>query len=227
MRKKTSNNNLFLFFVTVFFVAISIDVAFFHTRGSGSFHHVEQDDYELILAGKNDRDIASGNTSAISKHKTAPRRQSGSADAKGDYRHENNAFRKIMERSASFQESCRQLPEHHLGEPPVKAFDTGVPPLPEHGVHEAMKQWLNNEATGANDIVRGDYPMCRLPPSKSCEVEKFTVILMSHTVTDDERLKKLKNGIRGLSHWKNTGEIILVWNSPKSVLVDCEKVSFI
>jgi hypothetical protein len=44
-------------------------------------------------------------------------------------------------------------------------------------------------------------------------------------VDDDVRLKKLRNGIKNLSSWKDTGEIILVWNSAKTVLTECEKVS--
>jgi hypothetical protein len=140
-----------------------------------------------------------------------------------DYRDESNAFQKIMERSALFQDTCHQLPDHHLGEAKPKGFDTGVPPLPEHGVHRAMTKWLEKEAIGTND--RGDYPMCTLPPSKSCNVDTFTVILMSHTLDDDGRLKKLRNGIRYLSSWGDAGEIILVWNSAKSVLTDCQKVS--
>jgi hypothetical protein len=137
------------------------------------------------------------------------------------YRDKANVFLQIMNRSVNFQNECNSLPEHHLGEAKPKEFDTGVPPLPEHGVHKAMKTWLDQEATGSNN--RGEYPMCSLPPTKECSVEQFTVILMSHTVEDDERLNKLRQGISGLSSWKNTGEIILVWNNQRSVLEDCTK----
>lgn len=188
-----SSNHTILTMALVIFTAISINLVHFHLFGGGALHHVQEE--EFILELDEDDEIS--------------------------YRHENNAFLQIMKRSAHFQDSCHKLPEHHLGEHKPKEFDTGVPPLPEHGVHNAMKTWLENDKNGTSN--RGDYPMCSLPPAKSCEVDTFTLILMSHTVSDDERLGKLRNGINNLSRWKNTGEIILVWNSPRSVLAECEK----
>lgn len=236
----------------IIFLSISINVLHFHSSGEGALHHVDQEDeYVMVLNSlelADDAMIPEGyveadlfgelNDDNMDKHDETDGEngtQEGGDDAlknnandvsgtsSDDYRKESNAFRQIMERSASFQESCQKLPEHHLGEAKPKDFDTGVPPLPEHGVHNAMKDWLDKEAIGANE--RGDYPICSLPPVKSCDVDTFTLILMSHTVDDDDRLKKLRNGINNLSQWEDTGEIILVWNSAKTVLSECEKVS--
>ena len=134
------------------------------------------------------------------------------------YRHETNVFKKMLERSSSDAEICSNLHPDHLGEPKEKDFDTGVPPLPENGIHEVLKAWLD----GANDN-RGDYPMCELPPKKSCDVSQYSLILMSHTVDDNKRLGKLKNGIKDFAQRKETAEIILVWNSEKEVLINSDK----
>ncbi len=142
-------------------------------------------------------------------------------------RHESDILRQIMDRSASVSQHCKGLPEHHINEPVQKDFDTGVPPLPEGGVQKAMKAWLDKEEKGengkSNNNDRGDYPVCYLPPAKSCNVTKYSVILMSHTVDDAKRLRKLKNGIRDIAKFEGTSEIILVWNSPRGVLEESDK----
>lgn len=134
------------------------------------------------------------------------------------YRHETNVFKKMLERSSNDAEVCSNLHPDHLGEPKAKDFDTGVPPLPENGIHEALKAWLD----GGHEN-RGDYPMCELPPAKSCDVLQYSLILMSHTVDDNKRLGKLINGIKDFAQRKETAEIILVWNSEKEVLVNSDK----
>ena len=217
----------------VVFLSILFTLIHFHTLGGGALHHVDQEDFVIEMDDNppsNNGVVDSGSTLDHEKGDQEGAQEEGADEVKNnaptdtfDYRNESNAFRKIMERSALFQETCHQLPEHHLGEAKPKEFDTGVPPLPEHGVHRAMKEWLEKETDGTNE--RGDYPVCSLPPSKSCNVDTFTLILMSHTVDDNVRLKKLRNGINNLSSWRDTGEIILVWNSAKSVLTECQKVS--
>ncbi|GFH46848.1 hypothetical protein CTEN210_03322 [Chaetoceros tenuissimus] len=142
------------------------------------------------------------------------------ASAIDSYGNEENVFKQVMKRSEHFQSHCKALPEHHLGEAKPKDFDTGVDPLPEHGVHEAMQNWLDGDAKNRGEV---NYPICSLPPVKECDVDQFTLILMSHTVEEDDRLKKLRSGISNLSVWSNTGEIILVWNNDRSVLEDCQK----
>jgi hypothetical protein len=46
---------------------------------------------------------------------------------------------------------------------------------------------------------------------------------MSHTVSDEERLSKLHKGVKTLSSWDITGEIILVWNNHQHILEECPK----
>lgn len=137
------------------------------------------------------------------------------------YRLEKNVLTKVMERSSDVAQHCNDLPEHHQGEPAPKDFDTGVPPLPENGIRFAIKAWLDSQAD--ESMERNEYPLCYLPPSKSCHVEQYTVILMSHTVTDDKRLRKMISGISDIATFPETAEIILIWNSEKSVLQTCEK----
>ncbi len=134
------------------------------------------------------------------------------------YRNEENVFRKMLDRSSSDAEVCSNLHPDHLGKPKEKDFDTGVPPLPENGVHEVLKEWL-----GGGSASRGDYPMCELPPAKSCDVSQYSLILMSHTVEDNKRLGKLKNGIQNFAKRPGTAEIILVWNSERKVLTESDK----
>lgn len=138
-----------------------------------------------------------------------------------NYRSETNVFRQVLKRSQHFQYQCQtSLLPHHLGQVQPKDFDTGVPPLPEYGIQKALLQWLEKEQQQQQQ-EKGqdrDYPTCQLPPSRECNVQQFTIILMSHTVSDDERLSKLHRGIQTLSSWDITGEIILVWNNLHHVL---------
>jgi len=234
-----------LVLAAIFLFVISLSAIHFHAYGAGASFHTDPIHETYILSFDDDdadrKSIASnlsGNSSKEQEVKAdevdndtnddddanshgAATANTNNANAVTSYRDEANVFLQIMNRSMNFQNECNSLSEHHLGEAKPKEFDTGVPPLPEHGVHIAMKTWLDQEATGSNN--RGEYPMCSLPPTKECSVEQFTVILMSHTVEDDERLNKLRQGISGLSKWKNTGEIILVWNNQRSVLEDCTK----
>ena len=143
---------------------------------------------------------------------------SQSNEEKSSYRYERNVFKKMSERSSHDGETCQNLHPDHLGQAKEKDFDTGVPPLPENGVHEVLNAWLDG-----GDTDRGDYPMCELPPTKSCNVSQYSLILMSHTVEDQKRLRKLKNGIEDFAVRSETAEIILVWNSEKEVLINSDK----
>lgn len=162
------------------------------------------------------------NAATMPKSSNTSKNESPDLDSDGsiinNYRHETNVFKKMLERSTNDADICRNLHPDHLGKPKEKDFDTGVPPLPENGIHEVLKAWLDG---GYKD--RGDYPMCELPPTLSCEVEKYSLILMSHTVSDNMRLGKLKNGIKDFAQRPETAEIILVWNSEKEVLLNSDK----
>jgi len=209
-----TSNHIIIVLAAIFLFAISLNVIHFHSFGGGASHHIDPLHETYVISLDDDDANQNGN------EETPEVKQETNANA--SYHDETNVFIQIMNRSIHFQHQCNSLPEHHLGDAKPKTFDTGVPPLPEHGVHKAMKQWLDQENTTGPD-GRRDYPMCSLPPTKECSVEQFTIILMSHTVDDDERLKKLRHGISNLASWKNTGEIILVWNNKRSVLEECTK----
>jgi len=136
------------------------------------------------------------------------------------YRLERNVFKKLIERFGSVIDSCHKIPSSEKEEV-VKDFDTGVPPLPEHGLHEALRGWVLKE-DGANDNTREYHPMCQLPPTKSCDTTSYSVILMSHTISDQLRLQKMIKGIHTLSKRPSTAEIILVWNAEKEILTNSE-----
>eukprot|EP00957_Ditylum_brightwellii_P197407 15040327-Ditylum_brightwellii.AAC.1 len=57
--------------------------------------------------------------------------------------------------------------------------------------------------------------MCHLPPPTSCDVSMITAVLMSHTT---DRLQTLIGGLQNIAKWSAVGEIILVWNSDRSIL---------
>jgi len=142
-----------------------------------------------------------------------------SATKPDSYREEHNVFRKLEERVSSVIDECRSMKEKSTQDVKKlkKDFDTGVPPLPEHGLHDAIKGWFENNANNNNNNKR-DYPVCQLPPSSSCNVTSYSVIIMSHTVTDQERLRKMILGMQNLAGLPNTSEIILVWNGEKEAL---------
>jgi len=223
-KKGMGNPNFVLGLIGLICIAVSMNVFHFYAFGAGSidamFDHREA--FKLDFGIKpvttsildEDSDDASKKKSENSLNGSS---KSSSNNSSSNYRHESNIFRKIMERSASITQHCHDLPEHHKGEPTPKDFDTGVPPLPESGVHKAMKSWLE----GTQE--RGDYPICYIPPSKSCDVDTFSVILMSHTVEDDVRLRTMRQGINAIANFKGTEEIILVWNADRKILEESEK----
>ena len=138
-----------------------------------------------------------------------------------DYRQETNVFKQVLKRITLTNHTCKNLPEHHLGPPPVKDFDTGVPPLPENGAFYALKDWVDKESEQKND--RKGYPMCELPPVTECDVDQVTVILMSHTLDDDERLQTMTYGIAKLRVHPDVAEVVLVWNAERSTLENSDK----
>mmetsp|Transcript_3913 Transcript_3913/g.7524 ORF Transcript_3913/g.7524 Transcript_3913/m.7524 type:complete len:659 (+) Transcript_3913:249-2225(+) len=250
-----------LAFIVLF--AIWSNVLYFYSHGGGSSHHhmmgVQQttnDEYLLMtkdLLTQQQMQPLKRQEDERAAQKVTPNMEGDASstteriiDSKGgillppsSYRSESNVFRQVLKRSQHFQTQCQtSLLPHHLGQIQPKDFDTGVPPLPEYGIQQALSEWLqqleeNNNAADSNDPEEetpprknnndNDYPMCQLPPPKECDVHQFTIILMSHTVSDDERLSKLHRGIKTLSSWDITGEIILVWNNLQSVLNQCSK----
>ncbi|KAL3826870.1 hypothetical protein ACHAXA_005712 [Cyclostephanos tholiformis] len=86
--------------------------------------------------------------------------------------------------------------------------------LQEGGVALSLEKWLeeNSSQSTNNDA----YPKCYSPPSKSCNVTTYTLIIMSHTT---ERLQAFMEPL-GLmiDTWPGLSEVIIVWNSPRETL---------
>lgn len=228
-----ANNKLILILVILYVLTILYNIVHFHRSGLGSSMGNEMDDLKDSYKIKVDDDVSSklhigqvrqGNNIVSntpkndSKLETDKLSHADIKQAKSSYREESNVFKKMLDRSTNDAEVCSNLHPDHLGKAKEKDFDTGVPPLPENGIHEQLQKWLDGEFG-----ERGDYPMCELPPTKSCDVDKYSLILMSHTVKDSKRLGKLINGIKDFAARPETEEIILVWNSEKANLVDSNR----
>ena len=140
---------------------------------------------------------------------------------------EVHAFKKVISRAVANLELCNSLPK--VKGPPAKEVQliTDTPMLAEFGIMNALSEWIGkvegeknaNDAAGqergnnANDGAA--YPVCHLPPASSCQTKTYSAVLMSHAT---DRLKKLKGGVVDLCGRDATQEVILVWNSPKSLL---------
>lgn len=236
MANRNSQHTLIFALGGMYLLTVIYNIIHFHASGLGTYIGGDIESIKDIYKMKFDDDLAS---------KLHSERSVGSSQEKNDnestgiipmvenndfassannehssnnYRHETNVFKQMLARSANDAETCRNLHPDHLGEPKEKDFDTGVPPLPENGVHEVLQAWLDGEYKN-----RGDYPMCEIPPTKSCDVSQYSLILMSHTVSDNKRLRKLRMGIEDFAKRPETAEIILVWNSEKEILLDSTK----
>jgi len=83
----------------------------------------------------------------------------------------------------------------------------------------------NAQSSSSSSSVMWDHEKaCRLPPERSCDVEGFTVVFMSHSL---ERINLLSKGIIKVASWKATHEIILVWNSDPQILKQNDKVALL
>ncbi len=132
---------------------------------------------------------------------------------------ERIVFDSIIERVKWTKEQCNGTlaKERHT----VKKFETvtDLPILLEGGVADALEKWLKeNSSESTNDDA---YPKCYLPPSKSCNITTYTLIIMSHTT---ERLQTFMEPL-GLmiDSWPGLSEVIIVWNSPRETLSSAVK----
>eukprot|EP00978_Attheya_sp_CCMP212_P033573 scaffold136124_cov44-Attheya_sp.AAC.1 len=129
-----------------------------------------------------------------------------------DYRHESFVFQKMLERAKGNLGFCDSLPPADKNTPKqMVEMVTNVSAMSEFGIIQAVDTWFGEQEKKQPP----DRDVCYLPPSKSCNATSYSVILMSHTT---ERLQPMKRGIDGLSNRKLTAEIILVWNSNRTVL---------
>jgi len=137
------------------------------------------------------------------------------------YQLEHNVFQKLIERTTSVINTCHKTHSTDQKQTPTD-FDTGVPPLPDRGMHDALQNWIRTNS-GTHGRTQ-NYPVCQLPPSTSCHTSSYSVILMSHTIKDRKRLETMTAAIDDFALRPNTTEIVLVWNAQREVLRDSEDV---
>jgi len=149
-----------------------------------------------------------------------------SAAAGSGHVDEVHAFKAVISRAVANLELCNSLPK--INGPPAKEVQqiTDTPMLSEFGIMNALSEWVGevegekNTGTAGGAQQQGidggtGYPVCHLPPESSCQTKSYSAILMSHAT---DRLTKLKGGIVDLCKRVATEEVILVWNSPRSLL---------
>ena len=136
------------------------------------------------------------------------------------YRQEKAVFKSLLQRLKNHKNTCETLATSKHDEV-IKSFDTGVAPLPYLGAIEAIESWFTTEKnndqnpTNTSKENENNFPTCFLPPPKECHLEKYSVILMSHSL---DRLPKMRGGLVSMSRWSRVAEIILVWNAKRDVL---------
>ena len=126
--------------------------------------------------------------------------------------HERKVFESIIERVKWTEKQCSQTPQDQRNtiKKDLKVA-TDTPLLPEGGVGKALQHWMQQSPSSDKE-----YPTCYLPPSKSCNVTTYTLIIMSHTT---ERLDAFMPQLELMvDTWTGLTEIIIVWNSNRDVL---------
>ena len=178
----------------------------------GHYHHHIQEDIISVSSSVSLRlqdflgdDKQSEDTKADTNNTTS------SIDIEDPTRHERVAFESIIQRVKWTQDQCDSTPldQRHTVKKEIKTA-TDLPMLPEGGVAIALESWLK-DGTDNND-----YPSCYIPPTKSCHVTTYTLIIMSHTT---ERLQAFMDPLRSMiDTWPGLTEVIIVWNSPRDTL---------
>lgn len=126
-------------------------------------------------------------------------------DVLPEWRQESFIWDQVVKRARAMHQDCEQIPIH-LQKPVEVIKYTNISLLPFGVATDVMEE---SQTT--------DWPMCSLPPEKSCNVTKFSVIFMSHTI---HRLKEMSGGINRLmkGNHQRIQEIILVWNNDRTAL---------
>jgi hypothetical protein len=139
-----------------------------------------------------------------------------SADLSND---ERTVFESIIKRVRWAETHCNDTPREERNSI-TKAFQpvTDLPMLPEGGVATALEQWLNENSSPITVHHSEAYPTCYLPPTKSCHVTTYTLVIMSHTT---ERLEVFMDPLANMvDSWPGLTEVIIVWNSPRETLTN-------
>lgn len=123
------------------------------------------------------------------------------------------ALKSVLKRADWSRSACTATPKNQTLQ--HMHNETLLPKLPEYGVAGAIREWIENTNKTSS---RPQNCVCKLPPSKSCHVSNFTIVIMAQ---DTKRFKKLLTALRDVfPQWTSIGltEIILVWNAPRSDL---------
>ncbi|KAL3764190.1 hypothetical protein ACHAWU_004002 [Discostella pseudostelligera] len=143
-------------------------------------------------------------------------RHNESVDLSND---ERTVFESIVKRVRWTEIQCNSTPREERNSV-TKAFQpaTDLPMLPEGGVATALEQWLDENASPITAHQSEEYPTCYLPPTTSCHVTKYTLVIMSHTT---ERLEVFMDPLASMvDSWPGLTEVIIVWNSPRETLTN-------
>lgn len=188
----------------------------------GSYYHVHHQDYAKATEMKQKKDdfIRRGGdkaTTAITISDEDSNTITETDSKEPSAIHEKVVFESIIERVKWTGEQCNSVPEHHVDTLTTSLKKaTDLPPLPEGGVAVALKKWLDSEHDNNNNNDNDVYPICYLPPPKSCDVTSYTLVIMSHTT---ERLEAFMDPLADMvNSWPGLTEIIIVWNSPRTTL---------
>lgn len=132
---------------------------------------------------------------------------------------ERTVFESIVKRVRWTEIQCNSTPREERNSV-TKAFQpaTDLPMLPEGGVATALEQWLDENSSPITAHQSEEYPTCYLPPTTSCHVTKYTLVIMSHTT---ERLEVFMDPLASMvDSWPGLTEVIIVWNSPRETLTN-------
>lgn len=143
-------------------------------------------------------------------------RHNESVDLSND---ERTVFESIVKRVRWTEIQCNSTPREERNSV-TKAFQpaTDLPMLPEGGVATALEQWLDENSSPITAHQSEEYPTCYLPPTTSCHVTKYTLVIMSHTT---ERLEVFMDPLASMvDSWPGLTEVIIVWNSPRETLTN-------
>ena len=142
-------------------------------------------------------------------------------------RNERTALRSVLKRAEWGKSECKSILKSTDGHPSVTnlnhgAVNVSLPTLPEAGVSNAIRNWMN---AARSDTSKSSEHVCNMPPSRSCHTDTFTIITMAHNT---DRFEKLAIAFRKVfPRFIGIGltEIIFVWNAPRSDLEGAARTS--
>ena len=146
-----------------------------------------------------------------------------------------SAFHAVLSRAVGHQEMCHSSSTNNsIANTTTSSTTTtnsnsttNVPMLPEFGIIQALQDWMAlvksekkkdaASSSSATSTTSTTTTQCQLPPTTSCHTTTYTAVFMSHST---DRLPKLVEGVLDIGQRAATQEIIVVWNAPRSVLLE-------